>query len=318
MLDKVIGMSAEQVKNLFHLFCSKTGKYLDVEIPGLDDIKKLTEVECPRELLDTLWRVSYDSLDQSQKARWTLKCSHARDLFTVGHVDDTIELVASVCDQMDIRFVTHMKRVTDGYMELELERWCFEPRLNKRPTDTMQEHKQDKMTEKETTIAMALTELNDTLFKVRRIQSIIEETFNKVGGNMTTTDYLCLLYGPDGITGRLDRIANDLEMVSDLPEVVELVNRYKQKTLALLPSASIMSAAEARSRIKPQYKGLPPYIMNQLNDIIKASCNAGRNEITYNVDNKEIANQIFNTMTQAGYTVSLIHSDYTFTLRITW
>ena len=174
------------------------------------------------------------------------------------------------------------------------------------------------MTAKETTIAMALTELNDTLFKVRRIRSIIEENFMKVGVHMTTTDYLCLLYGPDGITGRLDRIANDLEMVSDLPEVVDLVNRYKQETLALLPSASIMSAAEARSRIKPQYKGLPPVIMNQLNDIIKESCNAGKNEITYDVDNKELANQIFNMMKQAGYTVSLIHPDYTFTLRISW
>ena len=174
------------------------------------------------------------------------------------------------------------------------------------------------MTEKETTIAIALTELNDTLFKVRRLQSIIEETFKKADGHMTTTDYPWLLYGPDGISERLDRIANDLEMVSDMPEVVELVNRYKQKTLALLPSASIMSAEEARSRIKPQYKGLPPDIMNQLNDIIKESCNAGRNEITYDVDNKELANQIFNTMKQAGYTVSLIHPDYTFTLRISW
>ena len=311
-------MSAEQVKNLFHLFCRDTGKYLDVEIPGLDDIKKLTEVDCPSELLDTLWRVSYDSLDQSQKDRWTLKCSHARDLFNVGHVDDTIELVTSVCYQMDIHFITHMKCVTDGYMVLELERWRVEPRLNESPTDTMQEHKQDKMTEKETTIAIALTELNNTLFTVRRIQSIIEETFKKAGGHMTTTDYHCLLYGPEGITERLDRIANDLEMVSDLPEVVELVNRYKQETLALVTPAGIMSAAEARSRIKPQYKGIPLDIMNQLNDIIKERCNAGKNEITYDVDNKELANQIFNMMKQAGYTVSLIHPDYTFTLKISW
>ena len=78
------------------------------------------------------------------------------------------------------------------------------------------------MTEKETTIAIALTELNDTLFRVRRIQSIIEETFNKVDGHMTTSEYHSLLYGPDGITDRLDRIANDIEMVSDLSEVVVL------------------------------------------------------------------------------------------------
>lgn len=174
------------------------------------------------------------------------------------------------------------------------------------------------MTEKETTIAIALTELNDTLFRVRRIQSIIEETFNKVDGHMTTSEYHSLLYGPDGITDRLDRIANDIEMVSDLSEVVEMVNRFKQDTLALVTPAGIMSATEARSRIKPQYKGLPLDIMNQLNDIIKASCNAGKNEITYDVDNKELANQIFNTMKQAGYTVSLIHPDYTFTLRISW
>lgn len=55
-----------------------------------------------------------------------------------------------------------------------------------------------------------------------------------------------------------------------------------------------------------------------MNELIKAKCNAEGDEITYDVDNKELAIQLFDTLKHAGYKVNMIHPDHTFTLRISW
>lgn len=93
------------------------------------------------------------------------------------------------------------------------------------------------MTEKERNIAMALSEYEWTLMRLRGIQKDIDTALKEGDADPKKVDLVGLLFGNGGIVEKIDRMATDGDCVIAFSEVTELLDELRKE---LTPSEVVV------------------------------------------------------------------------------
>lgn len=85
------------------------------------------------------------------------------------------------------------------------------------------------MTEKERNIAMALSEYELTLMRLRGIQKMVDTAIKEGDADPKKINLVGLLLGNDGIVEKIDRMVTDGECMIALSEVIELIDELRKE-----------------------------------------------------------------------------------------
>lgn len=85
------------------------------------------------------------------------------------------------------------------------------------------------MTEKERSIALALSEYEWALMRLRGIQKDIDTALKEGDADPKKVDLAGLLLGNGGIVEKIDRVAMDAECAMESPEVIELIDELRKE-----------------------------------------------------------------------------------------
>lgn len=197
---------------------SDDGMDYTVHVPGIDSAESIGYLGVAT--TDNRWMIRYDALPANALAEWR-KCNRPTTSFTFVNCGITY------------RFILRMDARIDDMAMFTLIEWkVVVPGTKIAPAkqdNSAAICKEINMTEKERSIALALSEYEWALMRLRGIQKDIENALKEGDTDPKKVDLAGLLFGNGGIVEKIDRIAMDAECALEFPEVIEVIDELRKK-----------------------------------------------------------------------------------------